>query len=297
MARLLPLTRQQRLQASARRRLGIRTASGAQVDKTTEIQYRRALLNFLAALQQDIENTLVLELQRKEFEYTRDSFVDDFANSLDALKARWLLGNEQALGLANQVVGRINKATKQRIEKAVGKAMGVNVAQLVESEGLSDAVNSSVRENVRLIRTIPAQYLDRIERIVLQETVKGRSATSIINQIREVHNVSENRARVIARDQSNKINGEITRQRQTALNIRAFRWRTVGDEAVRESHRLRNGKVYAWAPEFVGQRLADGTVLLDPTIDDIGYPGEDIQCRCIAEPIIELDRVALSAAA
>lgn len=297
MARLFPLTRQQRLQANARRRLGIRTAGGVSPDKQSEVDYRQALLGFLAQMQQDIENTLVLELQRKEFEYTRDTFVDDFANSLDLLKARWLLGNAQALGLANQVVGRINKATKADIEKVVGKAMGVNIAQVVESEGLGDAVNSSVRENVRLIKTIPQQYLDEIERIVLQETVKGRSATSIIDQIREVHNVSENRARVIARDQTNKINGELTRQRQTALRIRAFRWRTVGDEVVRESHRLRNGKVYAWAPEFVGQRLADGTVLLDPTVDDIGYPGEDIQCRCIAEPIIEPDRVVLAAAA
>lgn len=291
--RLLPLTQEQRIQQNRMRREGIGIATGVRLDSATEDWYRKQLLDFVNAINDDIEVSLIQELERKEFEYTRDSFISDFTVILNTLQARWdAVAEIQSPPLANRVVSSSDKTSKERLEKSIGSALGVNIAQLVQSEGLSTALEASVGANVSLIKSIPEQFLNQVRDIVLRETVKGRTSESIIEQIRNVHEVTENRARLIARDQSNKINGDLTRERQAASNIRAFRWRTVGDEAVRETHRKRNGLVYAWRPEFVGQRLADGTVLRDPNADGIGYPGEEIQCRCIAEPIIELERVS-----
>jgi SPP1 gp7 family putative phage head morphogenesis protein len=44
-------------------------------------------------------------------------------------------------------------------------------------------------------------------------------------------------------------------------------WRTRGDNKVRASHTANNGKLFAWDNP-------------PPT----GHPGEDYNCRCIAEP-------------
>lgn len=289
-ARMLPLTQKQRLQQNRRKKLNIITVNGVRLDSATEAWYRKQLLDYIALMEEDINNTIVKELERKEFEYVKDGFVADFARSLNILEARWTLTNSTASVLASGVVGKLDKTTRERLDKVVSAGLGVDIAQIVSSEGLTNSIEGAVETNVNLIKSIPEQYLDKIRNIIMNDTVKGRSAKSMIEQIQEVHSVTKKRARLIARDQSNKINGDLTRERQQASGIRAFRWRTVGDDSVRETHKRRSGKVYAWSPADVGKRLADGTVLLDPTVDDIGFPGEEIQCRCIAEPIIELDR-------
>lgn len=295
--RVKPLTQSQRIAQRRAKQDGVEFADGVHADPETEHWYTRQLLQYLKRMHKDIEETLLAQLRAEEDLYTQDqrpvfdSFVDNFARTLGALRTRWLVSDALARTLASQFVGKMNDKTKKKLEKSVGKAMGIDINQMVASEGLAAAMDASIRENVRLIKSIPAEYLDKIQRIVDTETIKGRSGRSIIQQIQEVYPVTENKARLIARDQSNKVNGDLTRERQTAQGIRGYRWRTVGDGAVRESHKERNGKVYAWRPEDVGKRLDSGEVMLDPEAEDIGHPGEDIQCRCVADPILELDRL------
>lgn len=290
------LSQAARLMQARAARKGVKVAEGVHADIQVEAWYRRQLFNYLKRMREDIEATLVAQLRNEEYLYAdalrfEDSFVDNFGRTMAALIGRWSIGNALALELASGFVGRMNEKTKQKLEKSIGRAMGVDLAKIVTGEGLSTAIDASIRENVRLIKTIPEQYLEKVQRIIDSETIKGRSSASIIEQIRAVYPVSVNRARVIARDQSNKVNGDLTRERQTSMGIRGYRWRTVGDGAVRETHKERNGKVYAWRPEDVGKRLESGEVMLDPEAEDIGHPGEDIQCRCIAEPILEIERL------
>ena len=44
-------------------------------------------------------------------------------------------------------------------------------------------------------------------------------------------------------------------------------WRTCQDNAVRDYHKIREGRVFSWEHEPMG-----------------GHPGEDYHCRCMAEP-------------
>src|SRR5690606_35027727 len=241
------LTRSQKIAEARGSRDGVKVVKGVPADPATEAWYTRQLTTFVAAMRRDIEKVLVAQVRQKEELFTKDSkrarivlavldsFVDDFAASIKLLRDRWTLGNLAALRLASGFVGRMDAATKAKLEKGVGKAMGVDVAQIAKSEGLTTALDASIRSNVQLIQSIPAEYLDKIERIINTETIKRRSGTSIIEQIRAVYPVTENRARFIARDQSAKVNGDITRERQTATGVRGYRWRTVGDGAVRES--------------------------------------------------------------
>lgn len=77
-------------------------------------------------------------------------------------------------------------------------------------------------------------------------------------------------AAFIARDQIGTLAMEITRDRQTAAGIRKFVWLTKRDSRVRDSHRSRHGKTFAWADG------ADGE-----------FPGGPPNCRCHAAAVIE----------
>lgn len=80
------------------------------------------------------------------------------------------------------------------------------------------------------------------------------------------------RAKLIARDQTSKMNGAFNQARQTSLGIDRYVWQTSGDERVREEHQANDGQVFSWN---------------DPPAT--GHPGEDINCRCVAVPYFDLD--------
>ena len=56
-----------------------------------------------------------------------------------------------------------------------------------------------------------------------------------------------------------------------------YYWRTAGDNAVRDAHSEVDGQFFYW-----DNPPAIGTIDGEPV-----NPGEDIQCRCVADPAID----------
>lgn len=63
------------------------------------------------------------------------------------------------------------------------------------------------------------------------------------------------------------LNGHFQRD---ALQLETYIWRSQGDDRVRAAHRENNGQVFAWSSPPPG-----------------GHPGQDWNCRCVAEPVID----------
>lgn len=161
---------------------------------------------------------------------------------------------------------------KTRFYSAMEGAIGINLQTIVQNEGLEDILVATTRENVALIRSIPEEYFKKIETVVFTGTTRSNAAGSMIKQIQKIGKVTANRAKLIARDQTSKLNAALTQQRSENLGVEEYIWRTAGDERVRETHRSKNGKVFRW----------------DNPPKDTGHPGQDIQCRCVAQPIIKV---------
>lgn len=302
--RRLPLSQLQRVKEARSRKLGVVIAPGVEAPTPIERWYRAQLQAHVNAMRDDIEKELFPMLLQDNYVLqtadskvarllfkNRDGFMDNLARMIDRMRKRWDVADARARELAGQFVGKIDKDTQAKIEKIVGNAMGVDLVKVLRNEGLTSVVEAGIVANVQLIKSIPREYLDKVQMIITQEGTKGQSSKSLIKQIQEVYPVTTRKARTIARDQTAKLNGDISRQRQVAAGIRGYRWRTVGDNAVRESHKERNGKFFAWSPSDVGKKLENGEIMRDPEADDIGHPGEDYNCRCYAEPVIELDTI------
>ena len=59
--------------------------------------------------------------------------------------------------------------------------------------------------------------------------------------------------------------------RQKEAGVTEYIWQTAGDERVRPNHRSKDGKKFKWS---------------NPPADT-GHPGQDYQCRCVAEPVLD----------
>lgn len=137
-----------------------------------------------------------------------------------------------------------------------------------------------VQDNVRLIKTIDSRYFDEIADLVNKSADGAWGADYLTKQIQSRFGVAKSRARVIARDQVGKLHSQIDRQRHTEAGITHFIWRTSMDERVRKEHVLLEGQTFSYAEGAPGE----------------GLPGQPIQCRCVAEPVIDLDLIEGSGA-
>ncbi|MDC8803931.1 minor capsid protein [Halomonas pacifica] len=147
--------------------------------------------------------------------------------------------------------------------------------QRVYGEGYSRAepdIDALMRawelENLKLIRSIPEQYVDKLQGVVIRAISEGQSATGVRDAIRATYDQPLNRAETIAVDQIGKLNARITEYRQKNIGIKEYRWRGVLDFRERPHHRRREGETFRWSK---------------PPWD--GHPGQPIRCRCWAQPV------------
>lgn len=104
----------------------------------------------------------------------------------------------------------------------------------------------------------------------------GRPVAEIRQRIRERFDVTRSKADLLARDQVLTLNAQIGQARAVAAGITEFYWTASGDERVRESHAEIDGERFEYADP--------------PEVDDeIVLPGEPINCRCVACPILPDD--------
>lgn len=153
---------------------------------------------------------------------------------------------------------------------------GIDIKNLLKNETIKPTLDKHIKENVDLIKSIPKEYHDRINEAINNGIVGGDDSVTLKKAISEIGDITENRASLIARDQTAKMLSDLNQIRQTEIGIEAYIWSTVGDDRVRETHATNDGKRFYWN---------------DPP-DETGHPGEDVQCRCVADPDLS-DLVAL----
>lgn len=134
--------------------------------------------------------------------------------------------------------------------------------------GIGPTLDVFHRENVRLIESIAEEQLDRVQEL-LDENF-GLRVEDLSKKLQHEFDVTKSRANLIARDQTLKLNGDLTRIRQQNAGISEFIWTTSADERVREEHAVLDGQTFRW----------------DVGHPEEGLPGQTFQCRCTAFPIV-----------
>ena len=130
-----------------------------------------------------------------------------------------------------------------------------------------------IAENVRLIKSIVTHSADEVAKLVQESMATGMRAEDLAKRIEHVGEVSKSRARTIAATEVSKAGTALTRARAESVGSEGYIWRTARDGAVRDSHRMMEGKFVRWDSP--------------PTLDGMtGHAGEFPNCRCYPEPVI-----------
>lgn len=179
--------------------------------------------------------------------------------------------------IVRSTAARVSEHNKKQLLNQLKQSIGIDLGDIA-AQGLAPVIQAFTAENVALIKTLPQTMFDRIERQTLAAVRTGTRASDLEQQIRsEAFGATRKQTMRIARDQINKLNGDLNRVRQKQIGVEKYIWRTSGDERVRDEHAEKDGETFSW-----DEPAGDPT---DPA--DGAFPGDAIQCRCWAEPVLE----------
>lgn len=222
------------------------------------------------------------ELLRPKTDSIRlDDFSETIVKTIESTRIGFerLFTDKTKARLAQDTAFIVSNFNRKQITKVLRKMLGVDV--FFGDPSLEAETGAFVESNVSLIKSIDQRYFNEVQEIVFRGARQGLRHEEIKKQIISRFSVTRNRAKLIARDQINKFNGQLTQLRQQSVGVKKYIWRTSLDERVRgnpvgrfpgavPSHWDREGKEFSW----------------DKPPSD-GHPGEPVQCRCYAEPILE----------
>ena len=131
----------------------------------------------------------------------------------------------------------------------------------------------AVKKNVKLITTMSReQKKDLVKDLLAYTNRHGKiSRGKLAKVLQRNYELDGSQAKIIADDQASKLEGATTRITQMQAGINKYVWQTQMDAKVRPTHRARHGRTYLW------KRAPAGT----------GHPGQDINCRCVALPVLQ----------
>lgn len=192
---------------------------------------------------------------------------------------------ERALVQASRIAQQLRGYTQGEFYDVLRSAMRVDI--FFAEPDLRRLVDEWTAENVRLIKSIPDQYFGQLQGVVSRGLQQGTLSSDMGEEIEKLYGVTSRRAQLIARDQVATLNGLISQERQTAAGISCYIWSTSKDSRVRESHAEREGRYFAWPGSKVAGAVINGHVVYPPPTK--GPPGVEINCRCVALPVIDTD--------
>ena len=178
------------------------------------------------------------------------------------------------------VVNRMFAEVGQRDEKAwstLGTNLGRNLRKEIQTAPTGQALQAMLNEQMELITSLPIEAAERVHKLTLEGITQGTRASEIAAAIMRTGEVTESRARMIARTEVARTASLLTQARSEHVGVTHYIWRTAGDSDVRESHQQMNGKIVAWGTP---PKLSDGTIT---------HAGQIFNCRCYPEPILPED--------
>lgn len=108
-----------------------------------------------------------------------------------------------------------------------------------------DILQATIAENVGLIKSIHTAYFEQVQTIVMQAVKNGRDMNYIKKELVDRFRVSERKAKIIARDQTNKAMQAISRARSLEAGIQEATWVHIpGAKMSRETHKHFDGKKF-----------------------------------------------------
>ena len=185
-----------------------------------------------------------------------------------------------AIGLS---IAQKNQANYTRM---IDSTLGVDL--FLHEPWLDDFVQSWALQNADFITSIPAELHGDVSRLTYEALRQGVPVDELQRDIAKQFNLSQGRAKTIARTETAKLYSQIDKKRAMEDDRDWYYWSTSADERVRESHKVLNNKLCDYRDPTIYSDDNGKTWKKRSNIGAFeGDVGEDFNCRCVALVYVE----------
>ena len=233
----------------------------------------------LASLDESITERIIALFRRFRIKFFGQSYPKDG----DPVTGKFRRRLENTISKNAKSISRLHKTRYEANARFVA-----DVSILQSEPWLNGYLQDWTMQNVSLIKDIPLDSIEKMQQLITTSVLRGDSRKFLKDQVKNLLNISEGRAKLIARDQTSKLYGTLTKLRSLANGWEYYEWVTAGDERVREiprnnrteDHAKLEGKIFKFTEPPI-------TVLRGKRAGERNNPTESIQCRCIAAVIFD----------
>ena len=146
------------------------------------------------------------------------------------------------------------------------------------SEKSKEDLAKNYSQNMDLwVKKFTEREISELREIAEENAQKGYRADLLADKIRRRFGVSESKAKFLAQQETGLFMSKYRAQRFGDAGVKRYIWRTTGDVKVRHDHKSLNGRIFSYTDPPV----------VDEATGRKGNPGEDFNCRCVDQPILE----------
>lgn len=262
-----------------------------------QMQYRKELYALIEGMDKDFRTILkIYRDKQKQIAMDDTGISTDIQDKINKLGYKWQKKfNSYAEQMAKK---RVEKTLKQAdtqlitVLAAYFTTQGLIDIFKTKTQELNQVMKVNVAENISLIESIPEQYIKRVQTMVTNAMNNAGGWVDLRGQIIKTKDITLRRAKMIARDQTNKVFNAVTLRRFEQIGITKVKWKhSHADKDPRHYH------IRQWDGE---SGLTDGhpngldgfefdisnPPIIDEKIGQRGFPGTLINCSCMMIPVI-----------
>lgn len=240
----------------------------------------RLLTELVSKINTRIKQDLIPKLKLYESYYSNkvmDSsvlldldYVDDIKSVINTITLDYsgITFNQIVESVVKQFAENSQKDITAALTKEINRLVGIDISPFIQSH--TDDIKQALEYCKDYIVSIPQKYLADVQSTVLLNIQKGMRSSSIVKELANQYDITLNRAKVIARDQTSKLNLALTTAQAKDIGSDEFKFSTSQDERVRSTHRAADGKLC---------KVGD-------SVYNLRY---DVMCRCVLITVVHFD--------
>ena len=254
--------------------------------------FEAELDNFLSFMSQEVGNRYKNQVLNKMNVSTVNKFQDaqtgNFGvvfNALSKVAIKMLLkqfSNKRIEKYIKALYARVNTANQKDIYKAIQGDLGINVLDIIKTDGLNGFVNANSLKTLLQIQATRDKAIEDMSTNLLRLMVSGQSLDTLYEEVENVTGKNKTKSKLVARQELTVFNSQLNKKRALNLGFSQRKWNAVGgtsgSDRTRKCHTARDGKFYPVDGKLYSS--CDGKSL---------EVGEEINCRCWDTFVMDLE--------